>query len=108
MVRQNKIFLKSQLVFLLLLLFYPSRYSLASSPRRSGPKQIDLVLSVVKYTTGKNGIVRRGFCSNYMKTLKVGSLVKCVHREIVAMQKPLRAEKPIVFVAAGSGIAPFR
>lgn len=81
---------------------------MASSPRRSGPKQVDLVLSVVKYKAGQAGIVRKGFCSNYVKTLKIGSMMKCVHREIISMQKPIKAQKPIVFVAAGSGIAPFR
>lgn len=68
---------------------------------------VDLVLSIVEYEKPA-GTVRKGLCSNYLKEAKIGSTVTCVHRPIHTLVKPLAEGKPVVMIAAGSGIAPFR
>ena len=83
------------------------RYSLASAPTAKNKDYVDLVLSIVQYEK-PTGVIRKGLCSNYLKEAKIGSTVACIHRPIHTLVKPLASGKPIVMIAAGSGIAPFR
>ena len=80
---------------------------MASAPTIKNLDTVDLVLSVVQYEKPA-GTLRKGLCSNYLKEAKVGSTVACMHRPIHTLMKPLTEGKPIVMIAAGSGIAPFR
>ena len=80
---------------------------MASAPTIKNQAFVDLVLSLVQYEK-PIGKIRKGLCSNYLKEAKVGSIVACMHRPIHTLVKPISSGKPIVMIAAGSGIAPFR
>merc|ERR1719411_1618556 len=98
----------------------PRVYSIASSldyakeiEGSEGKMFVDLLVTVVEYTidgqTRKN-IERKGFCSNYLADLEIGSDVSMYLRSSPSFHLPDHSDgkTPILLVAAGSGLAPFR
>ena len=87
-------------------LIKPRRYSIASSPRDN---TLSLIVGVVGYTT-KDGRQKRGLASGMLATAEVGSQVAgCIKlaqgSRLILPQDPVW---PVIMIAAGSGIAPFR
>jgi sulfite reductase (NADPH) flavoprotein alpha-component len=86
----------------------PRLYSIASSPSVT-PQQIHLTIALVKYTTERDGEKQEhlGVCSNYLYQLPIGSSISLyLHptKEFLLPSSPA----PIIMIAAGTGIAPFR
>ncbi len=90
-------------------IFY-HRYSVASDPdAEDGQDSIELLLTVAKFAAGKEGEYRLGTCSRFIaEDLKPGDKVVCCHHPSPTFQIGLRPEMPVIMVANGSGIAPFR
>ena len=84
----------------------PRWYSIASSTLVQGGK-MDLVLSIVKYKL-PNGRPRQGLCSRHLLESLPGDVVNVFHQPKSMFQKWLRVSRPLILVANGSGIAPFR
>ena len=68
----------------------------------------------VKYLTnqltGPDDVNRRGFCSGFLHGLKAGDQIACYLRSAQNFHLPEgpASEIPLIFIAAGCGIAPFR
>lgn len=86
----------------------PRYYSISSSPSAS-PTEIHVTASLVRYHT-KDGSdrIRRGMCTAYLEELKQGDFVTCFSRPSPSFRLPTSPSKPLIWIAAGSGIAPFR
>jgi len=84
----------------------PRRYSIASSPQG---KNVSLVLSVVEYKT-KIGTNKVGLASGNLNNMEpkttIPGFIKYVNK--VHFRLPEDPSWPIIMIAAGSGIAPFR
>jgi sulfite reductase alpha subunit-like flavoprotein len=55
-----------------------------------------------------NGQERSGFCSSWLTNLKEGDRVRFKLVSQPAFRLPLNLAAPVVMVAAGTGLAPFR
>ena len=84
----------------------PRLYSISSGPTQS-PNRIDLTVARVHYEC--NGFFRLGLCSNYLLScpLHIRSL-RLFHQPSKNFVFPREADRPLVMVGAGTGIAPFR
>jgi len=83
----------------------PRAYSIASSRREVGD-EAHLLISAVRYET--NGRVRKGVASNYAaERLKRGSHVRVKLKPNKHFALPA-ADKDIIMVGPGTGVAPFR
>lgn len=96
-------------------LLQPRFYSIASSydylqkGGQNGSTLIDLLANVVEYE-GPGGSAKQGFCSSYLNDLKVGDTISCYLRPAENFHLPSdpTSDTPLIFIAAGTGIAPFR
>lgn len=61
---------------------------------------------MVKYRT-KLKIPRKGVCTSYLSTLKVGDVLRIGLRKGL-LRLPHNAETPIICVGPGTGVAPMR
>ncbi|XP_054735753.1 NADPH-dependent diflavin oxidoreductase 1 isoform X2 [Anastrepha obliqua] len=95
--------LELPILFELFTMIQPRSYSIASMPSSCS---LDILVAVVEYKT-KMSLPRLGLCSNWLKTLSVGSIVKGVIKS-GTMSLPVEAATPIIMVGPGTGIAPFR
>ena len=68
---------------------------------------IDLVVEITKYEAA-DGKIKFGLCSNFLKELEIGQEITCIHKNVDLVEKPLSSNDPIIMIACGSGIAPFR
>ncbi|MBW8332604.1 MAG: flavodoxin domain-containing protein, partial [Prolixibacteraceae bacterium] len=83
----------------------PRYYSIASSQRKH-PGEVHLIVKLVQ--SEQNGRIRSGACSSYLnRWIEVGQKinVQLIPNEQFRMQT---GETPMIMVAAGTGIAPFR
>lgn len=83
----------------------PRCYSIASSQRKH-PGEVHLVVKLVQ--SEQNGRIRTGACSSYLNHwIEAGQKidVQLISNEQFRMQT---GENPMIMVAAGTGIAPFR
>jgi cytochrome P450/NADPH-cytochrome P450 reductase len=86
----------------------PRQYSISSSPRWS-PDHVTLTLSVVRGPALSGDGVYEGAASTYLARARPGSKVAVTVRPSnVAFHPPHSLATPIVMIAAGSGVAPFR
>ena len=89
------------------------QYSISSSPL-SDPTIASISFAVVgenQDTSGEtgNGNPRLGVATNYLKHLKPGSIAQLsVKKSHKSFKLPLDDETPVIMVAAGTGVAPFR
>lgn len=69
----------------------------------------ELALTVSCHTTSSpNGQVVRGNCSSYLVGLKCGDLVSCRIVPNPSFHRTPNPQAPVVMIASGAGIAPFR
>lgn len=81
----------------------PRSFSIASCV---GSGKLDLLVAVVEYKT-KLSKPRLGLCSNWLKSLKVGTTVLgCIKPG--TMKLPKNSKTPVIMIGPGTGIAPFR
>jgi len=83
----------------------PRYYSIASSQRKH-PGEIHLIVKLVQ--SEQNGRIRSGACSSYLnRWIEVGQKInlQLIPNEQFRMQT---GENPMIMIAAGTGIAPFR
>ncbi|RME89953.1 MAG: ferredoxin--NADP(+) reductase [Candidatus Hydrogenedentota bacterium] len=89
----------------------PRLYSIASegSDLHHHPT-FDLCVKRVVYTDPETGELKKGVCSNYLCDLQVGETVKITgpHGKHFVLPADEDLERPYIFVATGTGIAPFR
>ena len=93
----------------------PRFYSIASSydylhdGGKKGSTFVDLLANVVDYE-GPEGSTRHGFCSSFLIDLNLGDTISCYLRPAENFHLPSdpMSDTPLIFVAAGTGIAPFR
>ena len=97
-------------------------YSIASSldytklekeNKNSNKITVDLILTVLEYkSSGLQGIERKGFCSNHLADVEIGTSIMLYFKESTFHLPPnllnQAVRRPILMVGAGSGIAPFR
>lgn len=83
----------------------PRYYSISSSQRKH-PGEVHLIVKQVE--SEQNGRIRSGACSSYLNhQLEVGQKITIQHipNEHFRVQTP---QTPMIMIAAGTGIAPFR
>ena len=85
------------------------QYSISSSPL-SDPTVASISFAVVgNEDASETGNPRLGVATNYLKHLKPGSIAQLsVKKSHKSFKLPLDDETPVIMVAAGTGIAPFR
>lgn len=66
-----------------------------------------MCVSLLRYTA-HTGQHRQGFCSSYLTNLKPGDRVRFKLISQPAFRMPFNLGAPMVMVAAGTGLAPFR
>lgn len=86
----------------------PRLYSIASSPL-ADPRKVSLTVALVEGDKWSGGGRYRGACSSYVAKVAPGDKVRGVVREARApFRLPSNPGTPVIMIAAGSGIAPFR
>lgn len=90
----------------------PRFYSVASSPQLMGRDNVDLTVSVVREAgVGVDGTETfAGLCTGFLASLSAAS-VRAVVPAFVrrsTFRLPADPNRPVIFVGAGSGVAPFR
>ena len=78
-------------------------YSIASAPGRGA---LCLVVGVARVQTVSGA--RHGLCSGQLQQAALGSSLPAFFRAAPSFKLPADASRPVIMVAAGSGIAPFR
>jgi cytochrome P450 / NADPH-cytochrome P450 reductase len=81
-------------------------YSISSSPLVS-PQELSITVGVLKnpHSSGKG--IFRGICSNYLESLNPGDFIRVGILES-HFRLPEDASTPMIWVGAGTGIAPYR
>ncbi len=87
--------------------WYASRYSVASETSEHTGDIVELLLTMVEYFD-EEGKQVNGLCSTYVRDAEVGSQLICCHQPRTIFQRWIRGNLPVMMVANGSGIAPFR
>ncbi|CAF1359167.1 unnamed protein product [Didymodactylos carnosus] len=84
------------------------QYSISSSPLWN-PEVVTLTVDILN-TPALSGVGQYyGVTSNYLSSLKEGNRISCnVRASNLAFHPPEDTKTPIVMIAAGTGIAPFR
>ncbi|XP_053639643.2 nitric oxide synthase, salivary gland-like [Cherax quadricarinatus] len=89
-------------------LLQPRYYSISSCPDLH-PGRLHLTVAGLQYRTrGGAGAVHQGVATGFLKKVQVGSNVELFHRSATNFHLPKDPKVPVMMVAAGSGIAPFR
>ncbi|KAI3435713.1 hypothetical protein D9Q98_001771 [Chlorella vulgaris] len=84
----------------------PRYYSISSSSAVT-PSEVAVTVGLLAYKL-PSGQQRTGFCSSYLTSLRPGDRVRFKLISQPAFRQPLNLEAPVVWVAAGTGLAPFR
>ena len=79
-------------------------YSIASAPTRG---HVSLVVGVAK-TKSSVGLAKTGMCSGLLQRVNINTSVPAFFRAAPSFKLPVDPSKPVIMIAAGSGIAPFR
>ncbi|XP_067643825.1 NADPH-dependent diflavin oxidoreductase 1 [Eurosta solidaginis] len=95
--------LKLSMLFELFTLIQPRSFSIASMPTTGS---LDLLVAVVEYKT-KMFTPRLGLCSNWLKSLEVGTTVFGIIKD-GTISLPSEVATPLIMIGPGTGIAPFR
>ena len=81
-------------------------YSVSSSPLTRGSDEFDLTVGRVQYRAGSR--LKLGFCSDFLASMPLQSTVNIVHRPAPEFRMPRKESTPILMIAGGTGIAPFK
>jgi len=84
----------------------PRYYSISSAPH-SSPNLVDVTVGKVACKL-PNGTDRVGFCSSWLTSSKPGQDVELSIMPTPHFRLPLDLRHPVILVATGTGIAPFR
>jgi len=84
----------------------PRRYSIASTAAFEGT-EVNLVVGVVDFIH-KSGKRRLGLSTGILSTATLGTKIPGFLRSETNFRLPEDPEKPVMMIAAGSGLAPFR
>jgi len=84
----------------------PRFYSVSSSPLSNGSNEFDLTVGRVQYRLGTR--LKLGFCSDYLASLPLQTIVYVVNRPAPEFRLPRSDKTPILMIAGGTGIAPFK
>eukprot|EP00775_Hariotina_reticulata_P010070 gene10070-10225_t len=85
----------------------PRYYSIASSPAATSG-EVDLCVGRVSYFTTRSRRRRTGFCSTWLTDLAEGQVVRYKIISQPSFRPPLNLSDPVLLVAAGTGMAPFK
>lgn len=86
----------------------PRYYSISSSPL-ADPETCTLTAGVVHAPARMGGGEFEGVCSTYLSAMAAGSTIFVFRREpTIPFRPPADAGVPMIMVAAGTGLAPFR
>lgn len=83
----------------------PRLYSISSSPKAT-PDQVHLTVSTVRYEC--DGRLRGGVCSTFLADRASATDVPIFVQKSAHFHLPDEADKPIIMVGPGTGVAPFR
>ena len=85
-------------------------YSVSSSPRAVGNNVFSLTVGRVTYRNGDgvNSHMHLGFCSDFLATLPLRTNVMVEMLPAPAFRLPRSPKVPILMIAGGTGIAPFK
>ena len=83
----------------------PRLYSISSSPN-AHPGEVHLTVGAVRYET--HGRARKGVCSTFLAGLMPGDNVSVFVQPNRHFKPPAQADRPMIMVGPGTGIAPFR
>jgi sulfite reductase (NADPH) flavoprotein alpha-component len=84
----------------------PRLYSISSSPK-AHPGEVHLTVAVVRYES--HGRVRKGVCSTFLADrVDAGTRVPIFVQTAHGFRIPADADKPVIMIGPGTGIAPFR
>lgn len=87
---------------------HPRYYSVASSEKHK-PQRLELVVSLLRYSTGGSVREKReGVCSSFLSRVAAGDRLDLYHIHVPTFRLPLSDSVPVITVSAGSGFAPFR
>lgn len=86
----------------------PRYYSISSSPAAAGNSTFDLTVGRVMYTSKGGSRLHLGFCSDFLATLPLQSNVVAELRPAPSFRLPKDSKLPVIMIAAGTGIAPFK
>lgn len=96
-------FLLSQLPLL------QQRFYSISSSQEAHPNEIHVTYAVVQYVTPKNPKdIRKGICTNWLRDCEMTTTVPCYLKSAPSFHLPADPSVPVIMVATGTGIAPFR
>lgn len=86
----------------------PRYYSISSSPKEK-PGECSITVSVVKGPAKSGHGLYEGVCSNYLDERKSGDIMYAFIQNVSGpFHLPQDVQTPIIMVAAGTGLAPFR
>nr|XP_045593481.1 nitric oxide synthase, salivary gland-like isoform X1 [Procambarus clarkii]XP_045593482.1 nitric oxide synthase, salivary gland-like isoform X2 [Procambarus clarkii] len=89
-------------------LLQPRYYSISTSPDLH-PGLLHLTISGLQYRTrGGAGAVHQGVATGFLKYIAPTDTLELFHRSATNFHLPKNPRVPVVMIAAGSGIAPFR
>lgn len=84
------------------------QYSISSSPL-SDPTVASISFAVVENPTAASETPHLGVATNYLKSLRPGSILQLsVKKSHKSFKLPLEDDIPVIMVASGTGVAPFR
>ncbi|WP_217275203.1 bifunctional nitrate reductase/sulfite reductase flavoprotein subunit alpha [Microbacterium hominis] len=89
----------------------PRQYSISSSPK-SSPDEVQLTVSVVRFTTD-SGRSRGGVCSTFLADgpdahERARARVPLYLQRSASFRPPAAADTPMIMIGPGTGVAPFR
>ena len=80
-------------------------YSIASSPKVKG--SVSLVVTTAHFKTA-DGLTHKGLCSGQLEMEPKGTKMSAFFKSVGSFKLPKDPSLPVIMIAAGSGIAPFR
>lgn len=96
-------FLLSQLPLL------QQRFYSISSSQQAHPDEIHVTYAVVQYVTPKNhSDIRKGICTTWLRDCDETMTVPCFIKSAPSFHLPADPSVPVIMVATGTGLAPFR
>ncbi|CAH1773785.1 unnamed protein product [Owenia fusiformis] len=84
----------------------PRVYSI-SNVQEQHPNEIHVTATIVEYRS-QDGVIHNGVCTSWFENAPLGSLAPMYIKKALHFNLPNNPRIPVVLIATGSGIAPFR